>query len=85
MPDERQHDKDNIKVLIELPAFSIVAPTNGRVHPSGRPYLRRSGSFSSIAAYTSEERDALIELARSFDAMPRSEAEPKTVQQDSRQ
>jgi hypothetical protein len=47
---ERQHDKDNIKVLIELPAFSIVAPTNGRVHPSGRPYLRRSGSFTSIAA-----------------------------------
>ncbi len=70
---ERQHDKDNVKVLIELPAFSIVAPTNGRVHPSGRPYLRRSGSFSSIAAYTSEEREALIELARSFDGMPRRE------------
>lgn len=77
LPVERQHDKDNIKVLIELPAFSIVAPTNGRVHPSGRPYLRRKGSFSSIAAYTSEEREALIELARSFDAMPRREADHK--------
>ena len=73
LPAERQHEKDNIKVLIQLPAFSIVAPTSGRVHPSGRPYLRRSGSFSTIAAYTSEEREALIELARSFDAVPRRE------------
>jgi hypothetical protein len=72
-PDERLHENDKVKTLIELPAFSIVAPTNGRVHPSGKPYTRRAGSFSTIASYTLDERQALIGLARSFDAMPRNE------------
>ena len=72
---EKQHPQDGVKVLIELPAFAITAPTNGSVHPSGKPYMRRTGSFSSIASYTAEERDALLELARSFDAMPRRAAE----------
>ena len=71
-PEERQHENDKIKTLIELPPFAIVAPSNGAVHPSGKPYARRSGSFSTIASYTPDERDALIELARSFDAMPRA-------------
>ena len=75
-PHEKKHDKDNTKILIEITRFSILAPTNGKVHPSGKPYVRRSGGFATITSYTVEERDALIELARSFDAMPRSAAEP---------
>lgn len=59
-----------VVTLIELPAFNIVAPTNGHVHPSGRPYVRRSGGFGTISSYTSAERGAMIALARSFDAMP---------------
>lgn len=62
------------KVLIELPMFAILAPSNGTTHPSGRAYVRVSGSFQTIAAYTNEERDALFALARSFDEMPRREA-----------
>ena len=73
---EKSGPQDKIKTLIELPAFTIVAPTNGSVHPTGKPYVRRAGTFSSIPSYTAEERDALIELARSFDAMPRKSAEP---------
>jgi len=64
------------KVLIELPTFAIVAPSNGATHPSGRPYTRVSGDFTTIARYTVAERDALINLARTFDAMPRREHAP---------
>ncbi len=60
-----------VKALIELPTFAIVAPSNGATHPTGRPYVRLSGDFGSIATYTADERDALIQLARSFDQMPR--------------
>jgi hypothetical protein len=66
-------DEPKVKTLIELPTFAILAPSNGGVHPSGRPYVRRSGDFSTIAKYTIEERAELFALARSFDAMPRPE------------
>jgi len=58
------------ETLIELPTFAIVAPSAGGVHPSGKPYRRLSGDFTTIAGYTREERDALIRLARSFDETP---------------
>ena len=67
-----------IKTLIELPTFAILAPSNGRTHPTGRPYVRLSGGFESIASYTEDERDALLELARSFDQMPRRPHVPAT-------
>lgn len=74
-PDEQREPHDTVKVLIELPDFAIVAPTNGRVHPSGGAYRRRSGDFSTIATITADERTALIHLARSFDAMPKAPAD----------
>jgi hypothetical protein len=76
-PEEMRRKKDKTKVLIEMPAFSIMAPTNGKVHPTGKTYTRRSGGFATIASYTIEERHALIEIARSFDEMEREPAEPK--------
>jgi hypothetical protein len=60
-----------VKTLIEMPQHAILAPSTGKVHPSGRPYVHLSGSFTTIANYTVEERDALLALARSFDEMPR--------------
>ena len=63
-----------IKTLIELPTFAIVAPSDGPTHPSGKPYVQLSGSFADIASYDAAERDDLIALARSFDAMPRKAA-----------
>jgi hypothetical protein len=65
-----------VKTLIEITLFSVLAPSNGRTHPSGKPYVQMSGSFSTIARYTVEERDALFALARTFDQMPRRDAEP---------
>lgn len=63
-----------VKTLIELPTFAIVAPSSGGTHPSGNPYVRISGAFHTIATYTAEERQALIELAQSFDERTRPEA-----------
>ena len=73
------------ETLVELPTFNVVAPSNGRVHPTGKPYTRLSGNFDTIASYTADEREGLIGLALSFDEMPkrqhtpqRSKAEPET-------
>ena len=77
-PDEKRHERDDWQTLVELPTFSILAPSNGTTHPSGRPYVRRSGGFDTIASYAAEQRDALIALARSFDQSPRREAAPRT-------
>ena len=64
---------DRVKVLIETRGeggFTIVAPSAGAIHPSGRPWVLASGGFDTIATISDEERDALHELARLFDAMP---------------
>jgi len=58
------------KVLIELPTFAILPPSHGGVHPSGKPYVQVSGGFDSIASYTEEERDELLDFARCLDEMP---------------
>jgi hypothetical protein len=78
-PDERKHDHDLVKTLIELPDYAVVAPSNGKVHPSGRPYVRQSGGFPTIASYSADEREALIQLARSFDEMPRADTSRSTA------
>jgi hypothetical protein len=65
-----------VKTLIELTTFAILAPSNGSTHPSGGAYVRLSGGFPTIASYVAHERDALLTLARSFDAMPLPEAAP---------
>jgi putative DNA primase/helicase len=82
-PAEMVHPNDKVKVLIETRGeggYAVVAPSNGRVHPTGRPYVRERGSFTTISIITPDEREALWELARSFDLMPRTRAtEPVTV------
>ncbi len=72
--------KSGPEVLIETRGeggFVVVAPSNGKVHPSGGKYTMVSGSVGTIADITDAERDALWKLARSFDQMPASPvAEP---------
>ncbi len=53
--------------------FVVIAPSYGAVHPSGHPYVLVRGGFDSIVTITPEEREALHELARSFDELPRRE------------
>ncbi len=56
--------------------YCIVAPSNGRVHPSGMAYELKAGGFESIVAITTEERQTLHDLARSFDEMPTTDDRP---------
>lgn len=66
-------EKDKRDVLIETRGkggFVIIAPTTGTVHPTGGAYELMRGGLPSIATITPDERDALWDLARTFDEMP---------------
>ena len=55
------------EALIEtrgMSGFVVLAPSHGRVHPTGRPYAVLAGSVATIATVTPEEREALFALAR---------------------
>lgn len=72
-PEPTEENPHGVKVLIETRGeggFAIVAPSNGRVHPSGGAYECISGNWDSVATITPDERRALFDLARTFDAMP---------------
>ena len=59
-----------VEVLIETRGeggFVVVAPSNGSTHPSGRPWELRSGGFDTIATITPDERNAMFDVARTFD------------------
>jgi putative DNA primase/helicase len=76
-PDEMNDPEDKIKVLIETRGeggYIVVAPSHGRVHPSGKRYVLLRGNFETIAAINIEERESLFELARTFDLMPKPQA-----------
>lgn len=64
---------DRPRVLIETRGeggYVITAPSNGGIHPSGDAWVMVTGGFESIATISAEEREALLDLARSFDEMP---------------
>ena len=72
---EKKHPNDNIKTLIETrgaSGFIIVSPSYGAVHPTGKPYELLRGGFDTIITISIEERESLVELARSFDQMPKT-------------
>ncbi|HMB05844.1 MAG TPA: hypothetical protein VKP69_19170, partial [Isosphaeraceae bacterium] len=65
--------KPIIKPLIETRgngSYIVLAPSNGRVYPTGQPYVHLAGSFDSIPTISPEEREFLLDLARSFDELP---------------
>lgn len=71
--------QDRIKVLIETRGeggFTIVAPSHGPVHPTGRPWTLLCGGFASIATITPAERGALHDLCREFDRVESDAAKP---------
>lgn len=76
-PEEMIDPNDKVKVLIETRGeggFIVVAPSGGKVHPSGRSYELLQGSLKTIAHITPEEQELLWELARSFDELPKAQA-----------
>lgn len=71
--EEMKHPKDKVQVLIETRGeggYVIVAPSNGKTHPSGGSYSLMAGGFSSIATITPDERRDLFTLARTFHVAP---------------
>jgi hypothetical protein len=50
--------------------YAVVAPSYGKVHPSGKPYKTLRGEFATIITITPTEKEALWDLARSFDELP---------------
>lgn len=75
--------RPTIDVLIESRGeggYVVVAPSHGKVHPSGNAYSLQRGGFGSIATIANAERDALWGLARSFDRMPAMPSGEPTVE-----
>jgi hypothetical protein len=65
-----------VKTLIETRGeggYIVLAPSNGKVHDTGKPYVLRLGGFGSIVRLVPEHRLELLSLARSFDEMPSKE------------
>jgi P4 family phage/plasmid primase-like protien len=56
--------------------YVVTAPSNGRVHPSGRPYKQLRGSLLTIATISGEEQESLFTFLRTFDQVPRPAYEP---------
>lgn len=68
-----------LKALIETRGeggYCIIAPSNGRVHESGKPYTLLSGSLETIPTITPEEREDLFALARTFDEVKKKDEDP---------
>jgi hypothetical protein len=88
-PAPTEQDPHHREPLIEtrgIGGFVVTAPSNGSVHPSGRPYVLLRGGLETIATITPDEREALWLLARTFDEVEPEEPqdpEPQTSPQDS--
>jgi hypothetical protein len=62
-----------VQVLIETRGeggFTIIAPSGGRSHPTGRPWRILAGQPETIPTITEEERDGLYAVASTLDQMP---------------
>jgi putative DNA primase/helicase len=61
------------QVLIETRGeggFTVLAPSGGRTHPSGKPWLLIAGGIEQVPTLTEAERDALHAVAGMLDQMP---------------
>ncbi len=60
---------------------SVMAPSHGTVHDTGRPYELLAGGARTVAAISTAERDALFEIARMLDQAP-TQAAPVPAPRD---
>lgn len=68
------------QVLIETRGeggFTVVAPSSGRTHPTGKAWRLLAGGPATIPTITEDERDALFAIATLFDTMPEKKAPPR--------
>ncbi|MFJ2579998.1 bifunctional DNA primase/polymerase [Kitasatospora aureofaciens] len=88
-PEERQRlaEKPNsriIRVQIETRGeggYGLVEPSGGTVHPTGLPYERAAGGPSTIPELDAGVMDAIREICRMVDALPKPET-PRSAPRD---
>jgi putative DNA primase/helicase len=54
----------------------MLPPSHGATHPSGKPWTLHKGGYGSIPSITSDEREALFDVARSYDDSPATKPAP---------
>jgi len=72
--NEKLARSETLETLIEIrgsTGYWVSAPTFGKIHQSGEPYVRLNGAFATVAKITAEEREAFLSVCRSFDRAPR--------------
>lgn len=73
-PDElAANPQARTQVMIETrgeAGYTIIAPSNGATHPSGKAWTVASGGLATVVTITDEERDAIYTVARTLDEMP---------------
>jgi hypothetical protein len=65
------HPTALVQVLIETRGeggFVVAPPSGGTVHPTGKEWKTKAGSYAAIPIITVAEREALFEVCRSFDS-----------------
>lgn len=63
---------ERVKVLIETRGeggFVVTAPSNGRTHPTGRPWLLEYGGPGSVQVIDPDQRDTLYAIAASLNEL----------------
>jgi len=77
-PDElAANPGEKRKVLIETRGaggFTVIAPSSGRTHPTGKPWTVLTGTMCSIPTLTVDERDTLYAIAGILDQTPAIDA-----------
>jgi hypothetical protein len=76
---ERKPGQQTITVLFETRGeggWTVIAPSNGPTHPSGKPWQVAIGTAGVIPSLSAEEYRLLHACAATFDAMPTMESKP---------
>jgi len=78
-PPDPATGRPSIEVLAETRGeggWTVAAPSGGRTHPTGRSWELKLGDITTIATFTRDEVDLILDLVRTLDQMPRPEARP---------
>ncbi|MCL1800453.1 MAG: bifunctional DNA primase/polymerase, partial [Promicromonosporaceae bacterium] len=69
----RHNNTGSVEVLAETRGqggFTIIAPTPGNCHPTGKPWTRLTGGPNTIPTLTAEEREAFTTLLATLNETP---------------
>jgi hypothetical protein len=78
----RRNSFSGVDVLIETRGeggYVILAPSSGPVHPTGKPWQLAEGGFETIANITTDEREQIHRIARSFNQLDDPDTRPASL------